>query len=83
YKTVEAATGKPPIAYTDPTGLSIVLVFGPGAHPVPTSFASRLVPYPPAGLQLTEPAMTDDWPFLYLAVEPLGLFVYVVMLFVA
>jgi SAM-dependent methyltransferase len=85
FKTVEAATGRTPIAYTNRDGMSIIIVFGPGAHPASSSIAAAatLAPYPPAGMTVNEPAMTDDWPFLYLAVQPLGLFVYALMLFVA
>jgi hypothetical protein len=81
FKTVESAIGKPPVAYTNKSGTSIIIVFGPGAHPAPS--ITNLVPYPPAGLTMNEPAMTDDWPFLYLEMQPLGLLVYVLLLFVA
>jgi hypothetical protein len=85
YKTVEAACGKPPIAYTARGGVTIVIMFGPGAHPAsPDIMASAdLVSYPPPGMVLNEPAMTDDWPFLYLALNPLGLITYALLLFVS
>ena len=83
YKGVEAAGGTPPIAYTDKLGQSILIIFGPGAHSLPASIAANLEPYPPADVKVVESAITDDWPFLYLAVEPLGLLIYVLMLLVS
>jgi SAM-dependent methyltransferase len=85
YKTIEVATGKPPIAYTHKDGLGILLLFGPGAHSLPSTLANSadLLVYPPAGMIMNEPVMTDDWPFLYLALQPFGLLIYALLLFVA
>jgi spermidine synthase len=83
YQTVADATGTKPIAYLNKQGSSICIVFGPGAKAAPPSIAARLVPYPPADLKLTEKSVTDNWPFLYLFVEPAGLLFYSLILLIA
>jgi hypothetical protein len=83
YGAVKTAVGHAPIAYTNPSGTSIAIIFGPGAHPVSGEMAGQLVPYPPAGLAMTEKSLTDDWPFMYLNFEPVGLITYIVILLVS
>lgn len=83
YKSItDANGGVPPVAFTNKELYSCYFVFGPGMKNFNAANlkAVDLVPYKTTGE--VRPC-TDQWPFLYLAYDTSGLWLYVMVLFVA
>ncbi|MBU6452651.1 MAG: hypothetical protein KGS72_12770 [Cyanobacteria bacterium REEB67] len=93
YNTIMAATGKPPFALCGKTFDSCLFIFGPGIdnHPeaiqnASASFADLLqldsgsARWQPNAEQAKERPSSDDWPFLYLQFNSMGLLIYSIVL---
>jgi len=83
YQSItEANGGVPPVGYTNGEMYSCFFVFGPGMKNFNAANLKGvdLVPYKPPG---DIRACTDQWPFLYLAYDPSGIWLYIAVLVVA
>ncbi len=83
FKSItDANGGVPPIGFTDKQSDSCYFVFGPGLKNFNAANLSGvpLVPYKTTG---DVRPCTDQWPFLYLAYDTSGLWLYIMVLVVA
>lgn len=81
YQTITQANGKPPYVIADNT--DSVYFFGPAAYakPFENLVKNGFEVWPKAGQNVPTRTSTDDWPFLYLTMDPPGVELYVFILF--
>ncbi len=85
YNTIKAAWGRPPITIINKSRKDVLLLFGPGLSEEKVASIIKNSPdlgiWTPSVKQISAPAVTDQWPFLYTFFDNNAVALYLAILF--